>query len=110
MRSRGSLPGCSWGSATEELPHLALLGEAALRLLRKDRLAVDDDVVLALGALLGDGLVLRLGVQLGRETRGPCVIAVSDRAVENADPRHGDKLPEGQMVLNCSNGCRQLAQ
>ena len=100
----------SWRSATEQLPHLALLGEAALLLLREDRLAVDDDVVLALGALLGDGLVLRFGVQLGRETRGPLVIAVSDRAVENADPRHGDKLPEAQMVLNCSNGCRQLAQ
>jgi len=94
----------------QECSNLALLGEAALRLLREDDLSVQKHVVLALGALLGDGLVLRFGVQLGRETRGPGVIAVSDRAVENADPRHGDKLPEGQIVLNCSNGCRQLAQ
>ena len=87
-----------------------MLGKSAALLLREDDLAVNDDVVLALGTLLGHGLVLRFGVQLGRETRGPLVIAVSDRAVENADPRHTEKLPEGQMVLNCSNGCRQLAQ
>jgi hypothetical protein len=37
--------------------------------------------------------VVRLGVQLGRETRGPLVIAVSDGAVEDADPRHTQKLP-----------------
>ena len=76
----------------EQGAHFGVLWEAALLLLREDDLAVDDDVELALRALLGDGLVLRLGVQLGRETRGPLVIAVSDRAVENADPRHGDKL------------------
>jgi hypothetical protein len=54
--------------------------------------------------------MLRFGVQLGRETRGPLVIAVSDRAVENADPRHGNTVQKAQIVLNCSNGCRQLAQ
>lgn len=64
-----------------------MLGEAALLLLREQDLAVDDDVVLALGALLGDGLMLRFGVQLGRETRGPLVVAVSDRAVEDVDLR-----------------------
>jgi hypothetical protein len=53
--------------------------------------------------------VLRLGVQLGRETRGPFVVAASDRAVEDANTRHGENLP-GQMVLNCSNGWRQLSQ
>lgn len=94
----------------EQLADLGVLREPAALLLREDHFTVDDDVVLALGALLGNGLVLRLGVQLGRETRGPLVIAVSDGAVKDADPRHGDKLPKGQIVLNCSNGCRQLAQ
>ena len=93
----------------EQLADLGVLREPAGLLLREDHLAVDDNVELALGAFLGDGLVLRLGVQLGRETRGPLVVAVSDRAVENADLRHGDKVP-GQMVLNCSNGCLQLVQ
>jgi hypothetical protein len=98
------------GGLVQERSNLALLGEPALRLLREDDLSVQKHVVLALGALLGDRLVLRFGVQLGRETRGPLVIAVSDRAVENADPRHDEKLSEAQIVLNCSNGCRQLAQ
>ena len=94
----------------EQRANFVVFGKAALLLLREDRLTVGDHVELTLGAFLGDGLVLRLGVQLGRETRGPLVIAVSDRAVENADPRHGDKLPKAQIVLNCSNGCRQLVQ
>ena len=42
-------------------------------------------------ALLDLGFVLRLGVQLGRETRGPRVIAVSDGAVLDEDARHGEK-------------------
>jgi hypothetical protein len=37
--------------------------------------------------------VLGLGVQLGRETRGPFVVAVSDRAEEDSYLRHGEKLP-----------------
>jgi hypothetical protein len=53
--------------------------------------------------------VLGLVVQLGRETRGPCVVAVSDRAVEDADARHSENLP-GQIVLNCSKGWRQPSQ
>jgi hypothetical protein len=35
--------------------------------------------------------VLGLGVQLGRETRGPRVIAVSDGAVLDEHARHGEK-------------------
>ncbi len=76
----------------EQHAHFARLGKAALLLLRENDLAVDDDVELALGALLGDGLVLSLVVQLGRETRGPFVITVSDGAVEDADPRHAHTL------------------
>jgi hypothetical protein len=53
--------------------------------------------------------VLSLGVQLGRETRGPRVVTVSDGAVLDQDARHGQNLSV-QMVLNCSNGWRQLSQ
>lgn len=86
-----------------------MLGEPALLLLGEDQPTVREDVVLALGALFDLGLVLGLGIQLGRETRGPCVVAVSDRAVEDADARHGENLP-AQIVLNCSNGWRQFSQ
>ncbi len=86
-----------------------MLREAALLLLREHQLPVSEDVELALLPRLDLGLVLGLGVQLGRETRGPLVVAVSDGAVEDADRRHGDNLP-AQIVLNCSNGCRQLSQ
>jgi hypothetical protein len=86
-----------------------VLGEATLLLLREDQLAVSEDVVLALGALFDLRLVLRLRVDLGRETRGPCVIGVSDRAVLDQNLRHGENLPI-QIVLNCSNGWRQLSQ
>jgi len=62
-----------------------VLGESALPLLREDELSVGDDVVLAL--FPGDGLSLVRSalVQLGRETRSPAVIAVSDGAVEDLD-------------------------
>jgi hypothetical protein len=66
-----------------------VLGKAAALLLREEELTVDKDVELALAALLDLGLVLRLRVQLGRETRGPLVVAVSDGAVLDQDFRHG---------------------
>jgi hypothetical protein len=70
-----------------------VVGEPTLLLLREDELPVLEHVVLALSAGLDLGFVLRLGVQLGRETRGPLVVAVSDGAVQDADPRHADTLP-----------------
>ena len=73
-----------------------MLRKTALLLLREDEFAVGQNVELALAALLDLGLVLRLGVQLGRETRGPVVVAVSDGAVENSDPRH-IKDPSGAI-------------
>jgi hypothetical protein len=82
---------------------LGVLGEAPGMHLGKDGRAVDENLELAGRAGLDLGFVLRLGVQLGRETRGPFVVAVSDGAEEDADSRH-------QMVLNCSKGCRQLLQ
>jgi hypothetical protein len=70
-----------------------VLGEAPLLLLREDELVVRHDVVLALRALFDLGLVLGLVVQLGRETRGPCVVAVSDGAVQDPYLSHGENLP-----------------
>jgi hypothetical protein len=40
--------------------------------------------------------VLRLGVQLGRETRGPRVVSVSDGAVLDEDLCHGLNATEGR--------------
>jgi hypothetical protein len=69
-----------------------VLGEAALALLREQQLVVRDHVELALRAFDGGSAVLRLSVDLGRETRGPAVIAVSDGAVEDADLGHALSL------------------
>ena len=68
-----------------------MLREAAVLLLRKDQLPLREHVELALSALLDLGLVLRLGVQLGCETRGPGVVAVSDGAVLNENAGHAAK-------------------
>jgi hypothetical protein len=56
-----------------------------LLLLGEEQLPVGDDVELTLLARDGLGLVSGGLVQLGRETRGPAVIAVSDGAVEDLD-------------------------
>jgi hypothetical protein len=86
-----------------------VLGEPALLLLGEDQLSSSEHVVLALATLFDLGFVVRLVVQLGRETRGPCVVAVSDGAVLDQNLRHDGNLPS-QMVLNCSKGWRQLSQ
>jgi hypothetical protein len=65
-----------------------VLRKASLLLLGKDERTIGLDVELALSAGRDLGLVLGLGVQLGRETRGPLVVAVSDGAVEDAHARH----------------------
>jgi hypothetical protein len=70
---------------------LGVLREPTFPLFREDELAVGEHVVLALLSFLDLGLVLGLGVQLGRETRGPRVVAVSDGAVLDQDARHGEK-------------------
>ena len=101
MGSRWSTPGLRSASGIEQLADLRLLGEAPLLLLREDDGAVCEHVELALAALFDLGLVLRLGVQLGRETRGPRVVAVSDRAVLDQDARHGENLP---IDLGLTNG------
>jgi hypothetical protein len=70
-----------------------MLREAVLLLLREEQLPVRDDIELPRFAGLDLGLVVGLVVQLGRETRSPSVVAASDRAVEDADVRHGPSLP-----------------
>jgi hypothetical protein len=75
---------------------LSVVGEPPLLLLREDELPVREHVELAARASLDLGLVRGLGVQLGRETRGPFVVAVSDRAVEDPYLRHGENLPTVQ--------------
>ena len=80
-----------------------MLRKAPFVLLREHERVVNEDVELPLPARLGLGLVLGLPVQLGRETRSPFVVAVSDGAVEDSNSRH-------QIVLNCSKGWRQLSQ
>jgi hypothetical protein len=68
-----------------------VLGKAAFALLREDELTVEHDVELPLSARDDLGLRRRGRVDLGRETRGPAVIAVSDRAVVDLDA-HEEKL------------------
>ena len=75
------------GSFRQRLEDLRDLGVAALALLREHELAVRDHVELALLARDDLGAV-RGSVQLGRETRGPAVIAVSDGAEEDFDAGH----------------------
>ena len=67
-------------------------------MLREDERSVGDDVVLALCA--GDRLrFVPCVVQLGRETRGPFVIAASDGAVEDFDVRHTSETTYGEQAL-----------
>lgn len=66
-----------------------MLREAAGLLLGEDQLPVDEHVELARGALGRLGLVLGRLVYLGRETRSPAVIAVSDGAVVDLDLHPG---------------------
>ena len=80
-----------------------MLREASFLLLREDQPALGDDVELALLTGNGLGLVSGAPVQLGRETRGPAVIAVSDGAVEDLD-LHADEPTRAR------GGHRRLAQ
>jgi hypothetical protein len=73
-----------------------VLGKASALLLREDELAVRDDVELALRAL-DDGGIEPVRVQLGRETRGPDVIARSGGAVADLDG-HARSLAIGAFI------------
>jgi hypothetical protein len=74
-----------------------VLRKAAFLPLREDHLSVGDDVELARLSRHSLGVVSGASVQLGRETRSPAVIAVSDRAVEDLD-LHGASLAKHVVV------------
>ena len=80
---------------------------------REDEPAVREHVVLALLALLDLGLVLGLGVQLGRETRGPRVDCL-DGAVLDQDARPRTKNTVAstagrRMIESVSSGAEIVA-
>jgi hypothetical protein len=75
--------------SAERRENLARLREATNLLLGEDEPVVGDDVVLALGAC-DRFRVESLAGQLGRETRGPFVITVSDGAEEDFDAHRHD--------------------
>jgi len=79
-----SPPSGSFGERGEDLRGLR---KTALALLREDEPAVGEDVELAVRAGLDLRRVVR-PVELGRETRGPAVVAASDGAEEDAEIRH----------------------
>jgi ribosomal protein S18 acetylase RimI-like enzyme len=84
----------------QQAEDLAVLGEAAELLLREDELAVSEDVELALLAWRCRGAVPG-GTQLGRETRGPCVVARSGGAVEDLSG-HRESVPFTSVVATHS--------
>ena len=43
--------------------------------------------------------IVPLGFELGRETRGPPVVAASGGAVEDLDPRHGPTLAAAAVFI-----------
>jgi hypothetical protein len=70
-------------------------------LLGEDQVAVHEHVELALRALTGFGVMVRPLVDLGRETRSPAVIAVSDGAVVDLD-LHGARAYRSRVALAVS--------
>jgi hypothetical protein len=64
-------------------------------LLREQQLAVEDDVELAAIPLDRTGVDPRALRDLGRETRGPAVVAASDGAVEDLDGHAGHCIHAG---------------
>jgi hypothetical protein len=75
----------------ESFQHLVRRRETLLLLLREHQAAVREDVELTFAAFKCLCLVLRPLVDLGRETRSPFVVSVSDGAVVNLDA-HGRTL------------------
>jgi hypothetical protein len=67
-----------------------VLGKSSFSLLREKDAVVGQHVELALRALDGGRLDARPQRDLGRETRGPAVVALSDGAVVDLDG-HGPK-------------------
>jgi len=72
-------------------------------LLREDQLAVGDHVELAVLALV-DRRFVTASVQFGRETRGPFVVAASDRAVVDLDLHGTDSTARTPAVARLGAG------
>ena len=79
-----------------------MLGEAAGLLLGERQPVVDDHVELTRLAGLGRRGVLGRSIDLGRETRGPLVVAVSDGAVDDAHVRHTRTLQARMAVASAT--------
>jgi Tol biopolymer transport system component len=77
-------------------------------LLREHDLAVAYDVELALRTL-SDARVEALAVQLGRETRGPFVVAASDGAIEDLDAHEKTLQPRATVTAMSSKVAALLA-
>jgi len=92
-------------SGGERRDDLVVLREAALALLREHELAVPEDVELAVLALERLHVEAESVDQLGRETRSPSVVAVSDGAVVDLDA-HGGKCTARRTVRSCAGGVR----
>jgi hypothetical protein len=73
-------------------------------LLREHELVVDEDVELAVLSLADLRPVLRLRVDLDRETRGPFVVAPSDGAIEDANVSHGSAAYPGPRMVMAGRG------
>jgi hypothetical protein len=69
-----------------------VLGEAVLALLGEEQSAVREHVELPLAAGNGPRLQAQTIRYLGRETRGPTVVTLSDGAVVDLDSCHGATL------------------
>ena len=74
-----------------------VLGEAANILLRPDQVAVGEHVELAPTARRDGGRCVGPGVDLGRETRGACVVAASGGAEQDLD-LHGVKPNDASLA------------
>ena len=93
----------------EQPQDLPVLGEASARVLGEDEVTVREDVELALSARRRLRVGARLRGDLGRETRGPCVVAASGRAVEDLDrhePNSNARLSPLQAELEEARACR----
>ena len=99
----------------QQREHFAVFGEAALGLLREDEPSVRQHVELRPRTRRRGGGDVEHLRDLGRETRGSHVVPASGGAVQDLDGHAGRTLANevsvtAQIVLNCSNGWRQLSQ
>ena len=76
-------------SGVQQRHDLPVVGEPARVSFREDQPPLGEDVELAFAAWYRLGFET-LACQLGRETRGPCVVPASGRAVKDLDAHRAD--------------------